>query len=229
MTKKFNYLCHRENTKTVRLSSDIYVTKHLADVNTSFSETENVTLIEELRSGSVDAAERLFSKYQKRLYSYILSSVKDDSIARDLLQEAMLKAFVSIKRGQYHEDGRFEPWLVRIARNVLMDHYRDRKRFHQVHSDREVSMLPDTFASSITPDNELMVSQQRTQVRELIQELPETQKEVVILRHFLGLTFQEIATHTGVSINTALGRMRYALINLRKIASEQQLLDFTRG
>ena len=190
MTKKFDYLCHRENTKTVRLSSDIYVTKHLADVNTSFSETENVTLIEELRSGSVDAAERLFSKYQKRLYSYILSSVKDDSIARNLLQEAML---------------------------------------HQVHSDREVSMLPDTFASSITPDNELMVSQQRTQVRELIQELPETQKEVVILRHFLGLTFQEIATHTGVSINTALGRMRYALINLRKIASEQQLLDFTRG
>ena len=212
MTKKFDYLCHRENTKTVRLSSDIYVTKHLADVNTSFSETENVTLIEELRNGSVDAAERLFSKYQKRLYSYILSSVKDDSIARDLSQEAMLKAFVSIKRGQYHEDGRFEPWLVRIARNVLMDHYRDRKRFHQVHSDREVSMLPDTFTSSITPDNELMASQQ-----------------VVILRHFLGLTFQEIATHTGVSINTALGRMRYALINLRKIASEQQLLDFTRG
>ena len=137
-----------------------------------------------------------------------------------------MKAFVSIKRGQYHEDGRFEPWLVRIARNVLMDHYRDRKRFHQVHSDREVSMLPDTFASSMSTDNDLLAAQQRTQVRELIRELPESQKEVVILRHFLGLTFQEIATHTGVSINTALGRMRYALINLRKIAAEQQLFEY---
>jgi len=195
-------------------------------VNTSFSESENVTLIEELQGGSVDAAERLFTKYQKRLYGYILASVKEDNLARDLLQETMMKAFVSIKRGQYHEDGRFEPWLVRIARNVLMDHYRDRKRFHQVHSDREVSMLPDTFASSMSTDNDLLAAQQRTQVRELIRELPESQKEVVILRHFLGLTFQEIATHTGVSINTALGRMRYALINLRKIAAEQQLFEY---
>ncbi|MGP1362904.1 MAG: RNA polymerase sigma factor [Bacteroides sp.] len=197
-------------------------------MNTSYSETENVTLIAELQGGNVEAAEHLFAKYENRLHNYILSSVKDDTIARDLLQDTMLKAFVSIKRGQYREDGRFEPWLVRIARNVLMDHYRDRKRFHQVHSDREVSMLPDTFASNVTPDTELLASQQRTQVRELIQELPETQKEVVILRHFLGLTFQEIAVHTGVSINTALGRMRYALINLRKIASEHQILDFTR-
>ena len=198
-------------------------------MNTSFSETENVTLIEELRNGNVDAAERLFSKYQSRLYLYIFASVKDDVIAHDLLQDAMMKAFLSIKRGQYHEDGRFEPWLLRIARNVLMDHYRDRKRFHQVHSDREVSMLPDTLASSTMPDLGIISSQERSQVRNLIQELPESQKEVVILRHFLGLTFQEIATHTGVSINTALGRMRYALINLRKIASEQHILDCYRA
>ncbi len=198
-------------------------------MNTSFSETENVTLIEELRNGNVDAAERLFSKYQSRLYLYIFASVKDDVIAHDLLQDAMMKAFLSIKRGQYHEDGRFEPWLIRIARNVLMDHYRDRKRFHQVHSDREVSMLPDTLASSTMPDLGIISSQERSQVRNLIQELPESQKEVVILRHFLGLTFQEIAIHTGVSINTALGRMRYALINLRKIASEQHILDCYRA
>lgn len=198
-------------------------------MNTSFSETENVTLIEELRNGNVDAAERLFSKYQSRLYLYIFASVKDDVIAHDLLQDAMMKAFLSIKRGQYHEDGRFEPWLIRIARNVLMDHYRDRKRFHQVHSDREVSMLPDTLASSTMPDLGIISSQERSQVRNLIQELPESQKEVVILRHFLGLTFQEIATHTGVSINTALGWMRYALINLRKIASEQHILDCYRA
>ncbi len=198
-------------------------------MNTSFSETENVTLIEELRNGNVDAAERLFSKYQSRLYLYIFASVKDDVIAHDLLQDAMMKAFLSIKRGQYHEDGRFEPWLIRIARNVLMDHYRDRKRFHQVHSDREVSMLPDTLASSTMPDLGIISSQERSQVRNLIQELPESQKEVVILRHFLGLTFQEIATHTGVSINKALGRMRYALINLRKIASEQHISDCYRA
>ncbi len=198
-------------------------------MNTSFSETENVTLIESVRGGSVDAAERLFSKYQTRLYHYIFASVKDDAVAHDLLQDAMMKAFVSIKRGQYHEDGRFEPWLIRIARNVLMDHYRDRKRFHQVHSDREVSMLPDTFAGSVTPDADIITSQERSQVRTLIQELPESQCEVVILRHFLGLTFQEIATHTGVSINTALGRMRYALINLRKIASEQQMFDYSHA
>lgn len=198
-------------------------------MNTSFSETENVTLIEGVRAGSADASERLFSKYQTRLYHYIFASVKDDAVAHDLLQDAMMKAFVSIKRGQYHEDGRFEPWLIRIARNVLMDYYRDRKRFHQVHSDREVSMLPDMFAGSSTPDADIIVSQERSQVRTLIQELPESQREVVILRHFLGLTFQEIATHTGVSINTALGRMRYALINLRKIASEQQMFDYSRA
>ena len=90
-------------------------------------------------------------------------------------------------------------------------------------------MLPDTFAGSVTPDADIITSQERSQVRTLIQELPESQREVVILRHFLGLTFQEIATHTGGSINTALGRMRYALINLRKIASEQQMFDYSHA
>ncbi|PIE84363.1 MAG: RNA polymerase subunit sigma-24 [Bacteroidia bacterium] len=156
------------------------------------------------------------------VYAYVLSSVKDAVLAKDLVQDTLLKACLALRVGTYREDGRFESWVMRVARNVIVDHYRERRRATLV--DLPLDWQHQHVVShESNPEEALVRVQERLMVRRLVDSLPERQREVVLLRHYVGMSFQEIADHTGVSINTALGRMRYALINLRKLHSQQEV------
>lgn len=193
-------------------------------MNITSTEKENAQLIELFYSGQTSALDTIFRKYKARLYAYLLTAVRDPALAKDLLQDTLVKAYNSIIRHQYRDDGRFEPWLFRIARNIVVDYYRSSKRASQLFADAELCPQRSFSSNDLGPDSLLISSQRKEQVRSLIKMLPQSQREVVILRHFMGMSFQEIADHTNVSINTALGRMRYALINMRKYAQNQESL-----
>ncbi len=167
-------------------------------------------------------AERLEGVRQS-VYAYILGSVKDNVLAKDLLQDTLMKAYLGMQRGGYRDDGRFDSWVIRVARNVVIDYYRERKRAGLVELRGDWHQHQLFLSRDRNPEDELISSQDRAMVKSLVRSLPEKQQEVVLLRHYVGMSFQEIADHTGVSINTALGRMRYAMINLRKLHAMQEV------
>jgi RNA polymerase sigma-70 factor (ECF subfamily) len=177
------------------------------------SDTELVSLYQ---TGNEEAFEMLLLRHKSRVYTAIYLIVKDRYEAEDLLQDTFIKAINTIKAGRYNEEGKFLPWICRIAHNLAIDHFRKRKRYPEVTLE-DGSQLFDSmqFAEGSYEDKQLL-RDSRSRMRDLIKELPDEQKHVLIMRHYLQMTFQEIAGRTGVSINTALGRMRYALINLRK-------------
>lgn len=168
------------------------------------------------QNGDEEAFEILLHRHKSRIYTAIYLIVKDRYVAEDLLQDTFIKALNVIKSGRYNEEGKFLPWLSRIAHNLAIDHFRECKRHPQITLE-DGTRLFDSIRFS---ENSLEINQTRqdtkSRLRSLVKELPEEQKEVLIMRNYLEMSFQEIADRTGVSINTALGRMRYALINLRK-------------
>ncbi|MCA6078622.1 RNA polymerase sigma factor [Fulvivirga sedimenti] len=173
-------------------------------------------LIKLYKEGNEGAFECLLHRHKARVYTTVLLIVKDKYIAEDLLQEAFIKAVKTIKSGRYNEEGKFLPWITRIAHNLAIDYFRKEKRYPTVILEdgskvfNTLEFAEDSFESAqIRKDT-------HAKLREMIQELPPAQKEVLIMRHYMDMSFQEIADNTNVSINTALGRMRYALINLRK-------------
>ncbi|MFN3802245.1 RNA polymerase sigma factor [Belliella pelovolcani] len=173
-------------------------------------------LIAQYRAGSEAAFEVLVEKYQSRVFTTIYLIVKDQGVAEDLLQDVFVKVVQTLNSDRYNEEGKFQPWLMRIAHNLAIDYFRKSKRYPTiVMEDGENVFNTLRFAENNVEDQKI---QEDTieMVRRLIDELPESQKQVLIMRHYMDLSFQEIAEQTGVSINTALGRMRYALINLRK-------------
>ncbi|MEJ2006065.1 MAG: sigma-70 family RNA polymerase sigma factor [Cyclobacteriaceae bacterium] len=173
-------------------------------------------LIRLYREGNEEAFEQLLNRHKARVYTTVYLIVKDKYIAEDLLQEAFIKAVKTIKSGRYNEEGKFLPWITRIAHNLAIDYFRKDRRYPTVVLEdgskvfNTLEFAEDSFESAqIRKDT-------HARLREMIQELPPAQKEVLIMRHYMDMSFQEIAESTNVSINTALGRMRYALINLRK-------------
>jgi RNA polymerase sigma-70 factor (ECF subfamily) len=157
------------------------------------------------------------------VYTTIYLIVKDRYIAEDLMQEAYIKAIDVMKSGRYNEEGKFLPWILRIAHNMAIDHFRKEKRYPTiVLEDGSKVFNSFEFAEDSVEDMQLKADQVAN-VRELIKKLPDEQREVLVMRHYEDLSFQEIADQTGVSINTALGRMRYALINLRKMLNKQEI------
>ncbi len=178
-------------------------------------------LIERFRNGDKKALNELLSNYSSNVYSYILMMVKNPDLAKDFLQETFIKVFDSINKGKYTEKGAFFYWVIRIAHNLVIDYYRRNKTFPTVSND---SVEYDLFNSPRFADknieDEIIEMQTYTDLKSLIEKLPPEQKEVVLFRHYGGLSFKEIAKITNVSINTALGRMRYALINLRKLIAK---------
>lgn len=176
-------------------------------------------------NGDETCIETLINRHRTKVYTYILLTIKNQALAEDLFQETFIKVIQSLRKGKYRDNGRFLSWVIRIAHNLIIDHFRKEKQLNSVSNDDSEA---DLFNSKkLADDNieQLMVTEQiRQDLRKLINELPEDQREVVLLRHFGGLSFKEIADHTGVSINTALGRMRYALINLRKMIAERNLI-----
>jgi RNA polymerase sigma factor (sigma-70 family) len=189
--------------------------------NTNLTDYELVT---RFVSGEQSSIETLINRHKNRVYTYIVLLVKNEQLAEDIFQDTFIKVINSLKLGKYQDKGKFVSWVVRIAHNLIIDHFRREKNMNTISNDQtELDIFNSSKFSDKTVEENLINNQITNDVRKLIEELPEEQKEVVILRHYVGLSFKEIAENTGVSINTALGRMRYALINLRKLIHEKDL------
>ena len=187
----------------------------------NLQELSDQTLVEQFIAGDSKSFEVLIERHRNRLFSYIYYTVKNRHKAEDIFQEAYIKAITSMLEGRYSESGRFLPWITRIAHNLIIDHFRQEKQLNICSTDSfTVPVLNSSKYSDSTIEDELVREQIYSDVRNLVDYLPEEQKEVILLRHYGDLSFKEISEHTGVSINTALGRMRYALINLRRLIKE---------
>jgi len=184
------------------------------------SDQELVTLYQ---NGNEEAFEMLLLRHKSRIYTAIYLIVKDRYVAEDLLQETFIKAINTIKGRRYNEEGKFLPWLSRIAHNLAIDHFRKNKRHPEIVLEEGSRLFDSMQFADESFENAQQQRDTKRKLRGLIKELPIEQKQVLIMRHYLQMSFQEIADRTGVSINTALGRMRYALINLRKKMTKQHI------
>ena len=174
-------------------------------------------------AGQESAFALLLERHKRRVYTTILLIVRDEEVAEDLLQDTFIKAIHTLKGGRYNETGKFGPWICRVAHNMAIDWFRKAKKAPQTSIDDNPMLINTLRISEETVDDHLIREETHARLRALIQELPTAQKEVLLMRHYGDMSFQEIADATGVSINTALGRMRYALINLRKKMSANPL------
>jgi len=181
-------------------------------------------LVEQFIAGDSKSFELLLERHRNRLFSYIYYTVKNRHLAEDIFQETCVKAITSILDGKYSESGRFLSWMMRIAHNMIVDHFRQEKQLNMSTTDNlDVPLLNSRRYSEHTIEDSLVQNQIYADIRNLIDYLPDEQKEVILLRHYGDMSFKEIADHTHVSINTALGRMRYALINLRRLIKENDI------
>lgn len=188
----------------------------------NFSDQE---LVNRFLEGDQDSLEVLIKRHKNRVYTYIVLIVKNHALAEDIFQETFIKVIKSLQEGKYKDNGKFISWVMRIAHNLIIDHFRKEKQMSMVsNDDSEFSVFNSKKFAEETVEDMLVFNQICNDVRSLIDELPDDQKQVVLLRHYGGLSFKEIADQTNVSINTALGRMRYALINLRKIINEKNII-----
>ncbi|MFN3403218.1 MAG: RNA polymerase sigma factor [Cytophagaceae bacterium] len=174
-------------------------------------------------NGDEDAFAQLLKRHKTKVYTTIYLIVKDQYVAEDLLQEAFIKAIRKLKSGEYNEEGKFLPWIVRIAHNLAIDYFRKEKRYPTIIMEDGSNIFNSLDFSEDSMESVKIKDETHAILRDLIQTLPEPQKEVLLMRHYGEMSFQEIAEATGVSINTALGRMRYALINLRKKLEKQNI------
>lgn len=182
-------------------------------------------LVKMYMSGTETALAELLRRHKEKIYTSIYLFVRNTAQAEDLFQDTFVKVIESLRRGKYYEDGKFFPWVMRIAHNLCIDNYRKKKRAPNVaqNTNDDYDIFNVLELSDINGEQMMIRNQQRAKVRELVDQLPAEQREVVILRHYAELSFKEIAQMTNVSINTALGRMRYALINMRKAIEEKQI------
>ncbi len=175
-------------------------------------------------NGSEPSLETLINRHQLQIFNFINSKVNDREVSEDLFQDTFIKVIKTLKNGSYNEEGKFLPWVMRIAHNLVIDHFRKSNRIPIMDNKDEFDIFQ--FISDNTPnaENTLVQEQVLKDIQKLIQELPEDQKEVLIMRLYRDMSFKEIAENTNVSINTALGRMRYAIINLRKLIEEHKIV-----
>ena len=175
--------------------------------------------------GKNEAFDALLERHKDRLFMYIYHAVKNEDVANDIFQDTFVKAIMTIKQGRYVENGHFPAWITRIAHNHIIDHYRQLKAENlQSTDDDEVNILNRKELSAQTIEDDIITSQIHNDVKRLIKALPDSQREVLVMRYYKNMSFKEIADTTGVSINTALGRMRYAILNLRRIAEEHDII-----
>jgi RNA polymerase sigma-70 factor (ECF subfamily) len=181
-------------------------------------------LLEMYQQGNREAVSQLLERHARRVRDYVRMLVKDNDVADDLTQEVLIKVVKVLDEGRYTDKGRFQPWLLRIAHNRVLDYFRAQKQVKTVsESSAGFDILGSKNFAEPSIEDRLVSEQQAEEVRQLIELLPAEQREVVKMRYYEGLSFKEIAEHTGVSINTALGRMRYALINMRQMIKEKNL------
>lgn len=180
----------------------------------------DLELVNEFRKGNERCFEVLHNRHKSKIFTTVLLIVRDRDLAEDLYQETIIKVIQFIREGKYNEEGKFLPWVVRIARNLAIDYFRKDKRNPMVHSNDSYDIFNVIGRVEESPEKKIIEAENQRYIRNLIDQLPDKQKEVLIMRHYSDLSFKEISDLTNVSINTALGRMRYALVNLRKMMDE---------
>lgn len=187
------------------------------------SSKEDAKFIFNYVEGCESSLEFLIKKHQLRLFNFIYSKVLNKDIADDIFQETFIKVINTLKRGVYNEEGKFLPWLMRIAHNLVIDHFRKKNRIPLFENNDNFDIFQLISDGSLNAENAIIHDQIIADIQKIILELPEDQKEVLLMRFYRDMSFKEIAELTGVSINTALGRMRYAIINLRKLIDSYKI------
>lgn len=185
---------------------------------------DDATLIRNYIDGDERSIEILIEKHNQRLSSYIYSKVKDMSVTEDIFQDTFIKVISTLKRGTYNEEGKFLPWMMRIAHNLIIDHFRRNKKMPKYQGNKEFNIFSVLTDDKLNAEKQLIKDQIDQDLEVLIEQLPKDQLEVLRMRIYQNMSFNEIAENTEVSINTALGRMRYALINLRKLIEKNQIV-----
>lgn len=182
-------------------------------------------LVKRFIKGEQSCFEQIIHRHKNKVFAYISLYIRDQALVEDIFQDTFLKVIQSVKAGKYFDNGKFVSWVIRIAHNLIIDHFRRIKQMNTIsNDDYESDIFNNKNLAENTIEDILVKKQIHKDVRKIISHLPDDQREVVILRHYAGLSFKEIADLTEVSINTALGRMRYALINMRKIMTEKQII-----
>ena len=182
------------------------------------------TLVSQYIQGKEASLEILIKRHQQRLYRFIYSKVQDKDVTEDVFQDTFIKVIRTLKKGNYNEEGKFLPWVMRIAHNLVIDYFRKSKRIPSFKNKDDFDIFSIIGDGSLNAEKKMIQEQVYNDVRELVYSLPEEQKEVLIMRMYRDMSFKEISENTGVSINTALGRMRYALINLRKLIEKHKIV-----
>lgn len=180
-------------------------------------------LIKDYLSGNEESLRLLINRHQTQVFSSIMLLVKDKYLAEDIYQDTYIKVIKNLKKGKYTEKGKFLPWVLRIARNLVIDHFRKNQKMPTVTDSEGYDVMANLPFEADNMEDKMISEQSSEYIKRIIQELPDEQREVLILRHYAELSFKQIAEITDVSINTALGRMRYALNNLRKIIERKKV------
>ena len=187
-------------------------------------EATDAFLVKKYINGDEDSLSLLINRHQQRIYSFIYSKVYDKDVAEDIFQDTFIKVIRTLKKGRYNEEGKFLPWVMRISHNLVIDHFRKNKRMPKFENSGDFNIFSVLSDTSLNAEKQIIQDQIESDLQELIKELPAHQLEVLVMRIYKDMSFKEISENTGVSINTALGRMRYALINLRKVIEKHNLI-----
>jgi RNA polymerase sigma-70 factor (ECF subfamily) len=184
----------------------------------------DAVLVSSYIKGDEKALAALIERHKQKIYSFIYSKVYNRDVTEDIFQDTFIKVIRTLKLGKYNEEGKFLPWVMRIAHNLVIDHFRKNNRMPKFDNTDEFNIFSVISDSALNAEKVIIKNQVENDVKRLIEELPEDQKEVLIMRMYKDMSFKEISENTGVSINTALGRMRYALINLRKVIEKHNII-----
>ncbi|MEY4012728.1 MAG: hypothetical protein RIT22_1852 [Bacteroidota bacterium] len=185
---------------------------------------DDASLVNSYIAGNEAALETLIKRHQSKIFGFIYSKVGDRDLSDDIFQDTFIKVIRTLKSNAYNEEGKFLPWVMRIAHNLIVDHFRHNKKMPLYRETEEFSIFSIMTDDSLTIENKLISDQVIKDLRQLVEELPLDQKEVLVMRLYQDMSFKEISEATGVSINTALGRMRYAVLNLRKVVDKHQII-----
>ena len=185
---------------------------------------DDASLVNSFIAGNESALETLIKRHQSKIFGFIYSKVGDRDLSDDIFQDTFIKVIRTLKSNAYNEEGKFLPWVMRIAHNLIVDHFRHNKKMPLYRETEEFSIFSIMTDDSLTIENKLISDQVIKDLRQLVEELPLDQKEVLVMRLYQDMSFKEISEATGVSINTALGRMRYAVLNLRKVVDKHQII-----
>jgi RNA polymerase sigma-70 factor (ECF subfamily) len=180
-------------------------------------------LVKNYLNGDNASFETLLTRHKSRVFAFIMSKIKNRDLSEDIFQDTFIKVINSLQKGKYNEEGKFLPWMMRISHNLVIDHFRKEAKMRKVRPTAEFDIFDVLDDGNKNQEEVMMQTQVHADLKVLIEQLPENQKEVLEMRYFEDLSFKQISDLTGTSINTALGRMRYALINLRKLAEKQHI------